>query len=966
MSRDALVVGINHYQHLSRLKAPGTDAEAIAQRLEQDGEFRVWRLPEIVADGKPQVGQQTAVSLAALKTALVKLFKPDSDQFPDTALFYFSGHGLREDLGISEGYLATSDVSPSHNFYGLSLRWLRRLLEESPVRQQIIWLDCCHSGELLNFGEADPGDRGKGRDRCFIAASREYEPAYEDLTSDHSVLTQALLAGLDPRQFSDRWVTNLSLTDFINQTLKQEIQTPICNNSGEPINLTRQWTETAETTTATSAQDICPYKGLSYFDFNNDDYKYFYGRRALTDELLDKVRQSNFLAIVGASGSGKSSVLRAGLLHQLQVGRRIFGSDGWDIRILRPDSRPCQSLAAAFIDNDLPRIERAEQQGKAEALINEGADGLRRLVQTSEGDRVILVIDQFEEVFTLCQDTAEREQFFATLLGALETTDKLCLILAMRADFVGKCFEQSYSGLAEQVQNNLVAVKPMTREELSEAILKPAAQVGLTLEPELVNTLLNDVERSPGSLPLLQYTLTQLWEKRQDNRLHLNTYVRLGGVTGTLKQRADEVYQGFSEEKQLTTKHIFLNLTQLGEGAEDTRRRVTQQSLITAQHPAPLIDEVIKCLADANLVVTSQLISKSDGSRVAIVDVAHEALIRNWPLLRKWLDENRDLLRQQRKIELAAQEWKEQGQPKGYLFQGRQLSDAQGFRKKQVQDLPLSALADSFIRKSLWQRRLTLAMLSSFLLVPLIAVESYLRERAVKEDYSRLYSDSPAEVRQAVLTLVEGCNEISHWSNWSKRTGEKLFGNCRTLASQKSLTKAQLQNADLSSADLRDAVLRDADLSSANLRDAYLSSADLSSADLSSANLRDANLRDAYLSSAYLSSADLSSADLRDAVLRFAVLRDADLSSANLRDANLSYSILLNTDFRGAKNLTSEQLEGENPPLLCNAALPPELTAYKDRDCEKLPQVLVDRGGWFESVDEAEAFVEEERLREWE
>ncbi|MGP1372152.1 MAG: nSTAND1 domain-containing NTPase, partial [Almyronema sp.] len=801
MSRDALVVGINHYQHLSKLQAPGTDAEAIAQRLERDGDFRVWRLPEIVADGKPKVGQQTEVSLDSLEDALVKLFLPNGKSVPDTALLYFSGHGLRKTRGIPEGFLATSDVNSQVGNWGLRLKWLRELLQESPIKQQIIWLDCCHSGELLNFDEADPGDRGKGRDRCFIAASREYEPAYEDLTSDHSVLTKALLEGLDPSQFRDRWVTNLSLTDLINQTLKQEIQTPICNNSGEPIQLTRQWTKTAAPI-ATTVSDICPYKGLSYFDFNNDDYKYFYGRRALTDELLDKVRQSNFLAIVGASGSGKSSVLRAGLLHQLQVGRRIFGSDQWDIRLLRPDSRPCQSLAAAFIDSNLSRIERAEQQGRAEALIKEGADGLRRLVQTAEVNRVILVIDQFEEVFTLCQEKAEREQFFATLLGALETTDKLCLILAMRADFVGKCFEQSYSGLADQVQNHLVAVKPMSREELSQAILKPAEQVGLTLEPELVNTLLNDVERSPGSLPLLQYTLKQLWEKRQDNRLLLNTYAQLGGVTGTLKQRADEVYQGFSEEKQRTTQHIFLNLTQLGEGAEDTRRRINQHSLITAQHPAELVSEVIQCLADANLVVTSELMSKSDGNRMAIVDVAHEALIRHWPRLRKWLDENRDLLRQQRKIELAAQEWKDRGKPRGYLFQGRQLSDAQDFRKKYAQDLPLSALADSFIHKGLWERRSTLVMLSSLLLVPLIAVESYLRERAVKEDYSRLYSDNPAEVRQAVLALVEGCREMTHWSDWSKRLGEKLFGNCRSLANQKSLAQAQLQGADLRSADL--------------------------------------------------------------------------------------------------------------------------------------------------------------------
>ncbi|MEO0491484.1 MAG: caspase family protein, partial [Cyanobacteria bacterium J06659_2] len=390
MGRDALVVGVNTYQHIPHLKTPGNDAEAIAQRLEKDGEFRVWRLPEVVIDGKPTVGQRTAVSLAELKQALVKLFKPDSDQYADTALLYFSGHGLRETLGIAEGYLATSDVNPQQDFWGLSLRWLRRLLAESPVRQQIIWLDCCHSGELLSFGEADPGDRALARDRSFIAASRAYEPAYEEITGDHSVLTQALLDGLEPTRLRDRWVTNLALTDFINETLKTEIQTPVCNNAGEPINLTRAWQQPAAVTPATVKTDkaICPYKGLSYFDDNNEDYRYFYGRQSLTDELLDAVRQSNFVAIAGASGSGKSSVLRAGLLHQLRVGRRIFGSDQWEVRLMVPGETPCQNLAAAFIDETLSRVERAEQQGKAETLINGGAAGLRRLVQTAEAARV--------------------------------------------------------------------------------------------------------------------------------------------------------------------------------------------------------------------------------------------------------------------------------------------------------------------------------------------------------------------------------------------------------------------------------------------------------------------------------------------------------------------------------------------------------------------------------------------------
>ena len=267
---------------------------------------------------EPFIAKTRELSLKQLKDALVKLFKPEGRQVPDTTLFYFSGHGIREDKGIQEGFIATSDVAPSRYFNGLSLQWLRRLLQASPVRQQIIWLDCCHSGEILNFNEADPGEQGHARDRCFIAACREFETSYEDLKSSYSVLTRVLLEGIDPNHCPQQWITNYSLVDFINNNLRNENQRPVFTNFGSPINLTRTLDTKTPVPTKPDSRDICPYKGLEYFDFNDEDPKYFYGREKLTDQLLDRVRQTNFLAIFGPSGSGKSSVLRAGLLHQLQ------------------------------------------------------------------------------------------------------------------------------------------------------------------------------------------------------------------------------------------------------------------------------------------------------------------------------------------------------------------------------------------------------------------------------------------------------------------------------------------------------------------------------------------------------------------------------------------------------------------------------------------------------------------------
>ncbi|NEP19895.1 MAG: caspase family protein [Leptolyngbya sp. SIO4C1] len=287
MSRDALVVGINSYKHLPNLTAPAIDAENIAQRLASNGDFYVWRSPEILDNQKPRIGKQAPVTLPILKRALVQLFKPSSTQIPETALFYFSGHGVREDLGILEGYLATSDANPDNGNFGLSLQWLRRLLVDSPIKEQVIWLDCCHSGELLNFDEANPGHRGQGKSCCFIASSRDFEVSYQDIASDYSVLTKALLQVLESSKHSGEWVTNYSLIDTLKDNFKGEaiIQRPIYFNFGRPIQLIHSTVQTKTAVIAHPVSSVCPYKGLSYFDLQ--DVEYFYGREALTNQLLD-------------------------------------------------------------------------------------------------------------------------------------------------------------------------------------------------------------------------------------------------------------------------------------------------------------------------------------------------------------------------------------------------------------------------------------------------------------------------------------------------------------------------------------------------------------------------------------------------------------------------------------------------------------------------------------------------------
>ncbi|HIK14158.1 MAG TPA: caspase family protein [Leptolyngbyaceae cyanobacterium M33_DOE_097] len=847
MSRDALIVGVSTYQYLPGLNAPAYDAEAIAQCLHQHGDFRVTRMPDTIQAGVSRVGQRTPVLLADLEAALVRLFKPKGKNIPQTALFYFSGHGLQKDAGIQEGYLATSDANPDAGVYGLSLFWLRRLLQESPVKQRILLLDCCHSGELLNFLEADPGACA-GTDRLFMAASREYEAAYESINGQYSVFTKALLEGLDPAHSHTGEVTNYALSDWVSTALKGEMQQPLFENSGSEILLTRNQ-GVAQPIKTELLPEVCPYRGLEYFDEAHADY--FFGRENLTDQLIEKLRSHNFLAILGASGSGKTSVVRAGLIHKLHQGHAFSGSNRWRVQIITPTEQPLKSLATAFVNPTSSAVERAEQLRRAETMLREGTSGLsyltRASLQASQDQHLLLIIDQFEELFTLCQGThAERDRvrFINILINALkEAKDVLTVVIVLRADFFGKC--SHYHGLVEQIEQSLVTITPLTYEQIKASIVKPAQKVGLVCESNLVYNILMDIVGAPGELPLLQYTLLELWRKRQVNptdgttRLTLDAYTELGGVRGTLQKRADEIFFSLSPEEQLVAKRIFIALTQLGEGTEDTRRRILKSELVSSRFSAELIEQVLEKLVAAKLVVTNRIslasshrehidqgfANMSTALRLAqwsrgktpsqtsgslfyraqtvvdidrdrtienltrkpmeelaalpiplltrarfqeTVDVAHEALIRNWSLLRQWLDENRELLWRQRRIERNAWEWSSAGQPASpeYLLTGDRLLEARTFFESYPDDL--STTAQQFVTTSLeeaqrQQRQTRLLQFSvpgallSALLLTLFQYQVVVKSQAEKDFQTHLaLSRQRAAIAQAILQEPAG------------------------------------------------------------------------------------------------------------------------------------------------------------------------------------------------------------------
>ncbi|MBW4617266.1 MAG: SUMF1/EgtB/PvdO family nonheme iron enzyme [Desmonostoc vinosum HA7617-LM4] len=714
MNRDALVVGINQYPFLKEtptskakhLLTPANDAEAIAQRLEEYGDFRVRRLPETIQHQQRRVMFDGLVKFDTLEDAIVQLFNPVGKNIPETALLYFIGHGLRKNRGgVTEGFLATSDVDPRKNLWGVSLRWLRELLQKSPVKQQIVWLDCCYSGELFNFTQADLGTSLQEQTRFLIAASREFEPAQEDIDGKHGVFSHALWQGLDPRRQPDGLVNNDKLIEYIAQTLKDIPQQPIWYNPNREIMLTGE----REDILIHIPDEVCPYKGLRFFDVA--DAGYFYGREALTQKLIQslQVGKGNFLAVLGVSGSGKSSLLRAGLMYQLQQQRRLPGTEQWKIRIFTPSEQPLVSLATVFLDEDATDIQRAEQLKIAQEAIASGATGLARLIKASRSPRALLIIDQFEEIFTICQSQIDRQQFIAILLGALkQAQEQLCIIFAMRDDFLGKC--AAYHELTELIQANLVMVTPMSLEELQQAIREPAIKLGRKVEENLINTILQDLgvaveqptqEPEPGMLPLLSYTLEQLWQRQTLNWLKLDSYQQLGGVRKTLENLAQQTYKQLSAEEQQIADLIFINLTQLGEGTPDTRKQVPQRDLVALGKSA-LVEQVIQKLAQSKLIVTSE--QRRGEQKVAVVDVAHEALIRHWSRLRELLDNNREAIRTERRIQAVAEEWEDKSKSVDYLLTGLRLAEAEKFLQEQFATLPLSSLSYELIQASQKER----------------------------------------------------------------------------------------------------------------------------------------------------------------------------------------------------------------------------------------------------------------------
>jgi class 3 adenylate cyclase/energy-coupling factor transporter ATP-binding protein EcfA2 len=386
----------------------------------------------------------------------------------------------------------------------------------------------------------------------------------------------------------------------------------------------------------------CPYKGLRPFE--PEDSELFFGREQLAEDLAARLTESGFLAVVGSSGSGKSSLVRAGVV---------------------------------------PALQRGSGEKLHTAIISPGAHPLTQLDEAR--DTSLLVVDQFEEVFTLCNDEDERRAFIDALLDIAARRTRV--VVALRADFYGHC--ATYPRLASALEERQALVGPMSEEELRRAIERPAEHAGLVLEPGVAEGILRDVVGQPGALPLLSHSLLETWKRRSGRMLTLIGYLQSGGVQGAIAQTAETVYHdAFSPEQQALARNVFMRLTELGEGTEDTRRRVSIAELVPRPEQEADVHEVLRTLGDARLVTIGE----------GTVEVAHEALIRHWPTLREWLDEDREGTLLHRRLTEAAQEWEALGRDPGALFRGSRLATTGDWAT--VHDPELNELEREFLTAS--------------------------------------------------------------------------------------------------------------------------------------------------------------------------------------------------------------------------------------------------------------------------
>ena len=486
-----------------------------------------------------------------------------------------------------------------------------------------------------------------------------------------------------------------------------------------------------------------PYKGLDVFD--EEDAELFFGREKLVEDLVSRVKDSRTVFVTGPSGSGKSSLVRAGLIHALKFGA-LKNSERWLYETMKPGRDPIGELGR--VASSLASSTNAEDEIRAKAISDTTifARWCEIALKDSREKRAIIFIDQFEEVFTQINKEEERLAFLNLLTHAATFPNgRITLLFSMRSDFVSNC--ATYPQLNAILNEQFLQIGAMQPDELVSAMAQPALRVGLRIDPDLIAQIINDMRGEPGSLPLMQFTLKDLFDAQQAKggviALTLSDYLQHGGIQKSLERHADAAFAKLETSEQELARSIFSGLIEIGRGTQDTRRTALFDELIPANTNTQDVEVIVRKLADARLIITDEQAGKDT------VTISHEKLIDAWPWLKKLVNENRDVIALQNEIASDAKEWEEHHRDASYLYSGVRLINAR--EKLEARDLVLSGSAYEFVKAGqARQRRGRVALIGGvsatiILLIIAVIVFSYQSNR-----YLQIASTAQAASTEAV------------------------------------------------------------------------------------------------------------------------------------------------------------------------------------------------------------------------
>jgi hypothetical protein len=463
----------------------------------------------------------------------------------------------------------------------------------------------------------------------------------------------------------------------------------------------------------TGAIAICPYRALEAF--REEDAALFFGRDAVASELVARVEDHDIVAVIGASGSGKSSVVHAGLIPRL---RRLRAPQrAWDVVSMRPGADPFDALGCALQPVLEPIIEEDQSISRGHSLGAQLAQAEQSLVSAVErvlarsnhGRRLLLVVDQFEELFTQTRSDVARS-FVDALFDALARTP-LSIAITLRADFYAQAIALDRR-LSERLPKRTVNLSALDRRELRAVVEGPANRVGLRFEAGLVERILDQVERQPGALPLLEFALSTLWDKRERREIRHVHYDAIGEVAGAISRRAERVLRGAESSDHVAAANLFLRLVRVSESEEahsDARVRVRIGALSAAERA------VMARFIDARLIVL-----RSGEVEPASIELAHEALLRSWPQLARWIDAQRVFLLWRQALVHQVNEWQSHARDASLLLRGSVLRTARRWLRERPDALNSEerALIDASRRQQRRSRILQLTVASVLLLLP--------------------------------------------------------------------------------------------------------------------------------------------------------------------------------------------------------------------------------------------------------